>query len=564
MTKRVIGSVFFGIWLGCFTAAAQLPPDVMVDKYLLEAKMLSDEKDHRGALEAMERIVALQKEHALTLPEAFSFHYAQAALAAGAVQGAIDSVNWYLTVAGRQGQHYREALELLVKAERMLLKPDVQRAASGAAEPAIEAQPQAVPPSSPQAQKKTAAQPVVDCSKWNTKNFFQKATVENVTVCLETGADPTARTNNKRTPLHFAARYNEDPAVIEALLSAGADPMARGKWNSTPLHWAVESNGNPAVVEALLKAEADPNARNDGNSTPLHWAAESNENPAVVEALLKAGADPNVRNDEKDTPLDNAKRSKKNPAVVGVLRKAKAERERQLEAARPRRESQSSGGWAALVAGVTGAAIGAAGGLDAATATELGAAIGGSVLAGEAGGNTGGGHSPTPIGADGTSSEFDTALRNLENGCGERYRSAFSEQDHGRFYCLDAFARHCALKKGPNQKQLDALRRDFEVLRSQGQESGCPYFGVFGVTYAPGFKREAIDRAEKEARKARQEEQRRLEEQAKQAAQKRKRLIEENNARVLASDCSCIRISEEDGELTCLDGFVGMTCDIKR
>ena len=29
MTKRVIGSVFFGIWLGCFTvAAAQLPPEI--------------------------------------------------------------------------------------------------------------------------------------------------------------------------------------------------------------------------------------------------------------------------------------------------------------------------------------------------------------------------------------------------------------------------------------------------------------------------------------------------------------------------------------------------------
>ena len=40
------------------------------------------EKDHKGALETMDRIVALQKEHSLTLPEEFPFQYAKAALAA--------------------------------------------------------------------------------------------------------------------------------------------------------------------------------------------------------------------------------------------------------------------------------------------------------------------------------------------------------------------------------------------------------------------------------------------------------------------------------------------------
>ena len=120
----VIGRVCVAVWMGCFTvAAAQLPPDVMVDKYLLEAKMLSEEKDHRGDLEAMDRIVALQKEHDLTLPEAFPFHYAPTALAAGSVQATIDSANRYLTAAGREGKYYREALELLVKAERRLQEP---------------------------------------------------------------------------------------------------------------------------------------------------------------------------------------------------------------------------------------------------------------------------------------------------------------------------------------------------------------------------------------------------------------------------------------------------------
>ena len=74
----------------------------MVDKHLLQARMLSEEKDHKGALEAMGRIVALQKEHDLRLREAFPFYYAQTALAAGSLQAAIDSANQYLSETGGQ------------------------------------------------------------------------------------------------------------------------------------------------------------------------------------------------------------------------------------------------------------------------------------------------------------------------------------------------------------------------------------------------------------------------------------------------------------------------------
>ena len=131
MTLEAIARVWFGVWLGCFVAAAaELPPDVMVDKHLLQAKMLSEEKDHKGALEAMDRVVALQKEHDLTLPDEFSYQYAQTAFSAGSMQAAIDSANRYLSVAGREGKYYREALELLVKAEGKLLEPAVSREGS--------------------------------------------------------------------------------------------------------------------------------------------------------------------------------------------------------------------------------------------------------------------------------------------------------------------------------------------------------------------------------------------------------------------------------------------------
>ena len=99
----VIAAVWVIVCLGFITGfAAQLPPEILVDKYLLQATILSEEKDHKDALEAMDKIVALQKKHDLTLPEAFSFQYAQIALAAGSAQAAIASarIRPYLTLCG--------------------------------------------------------------------------------------------------------------------------------------------------------------------------------------------------------------------------------------------------------------------------------------------------------------------------------------------------------------------------------------------------------------------------------------------------------------------------------
>ena len=145
------------------------------------------------------------------------------------MQAAIDSANCYLSAAGREGKYYREALELLVKAEKKRQSPP-DSGETGTVQSEIESQTQAMPPSSPQTQKTAEAQPTVDCSTWNTREYFRKATLEDVTACLKAGGDPNARARDEnKTPLHRAAEYNENPAVIEALLKAGADVHARNK-----------------------------------------------------------------------------------------------------------------------------------------------------------------------------------------------------------------------------------------------------------------------------------------------------------------------------------------------
>ena len=115
--RRMISSVVVSVLLGAAPALAQLPPEIMVDRYLLRAERLLEAKDHEGALDMMSKIRALQNEHDLTVPEEFHFKYAQVAFSAGSLQAAVDSVNQYLAAAGREGEFYREALELLDEIE---------------------------------------------------------------------------------------------------------------------------------------------------------------------------------------------------------------------------------------------------------------------------------------------------------------------------------------------------------------------------------------------------------------------------------------------------------------
>ena len=98
-------------------AAAQLPPDIQADRYLVEAERHIGTGDHAAAKAALDRILELQAAHDLALPETFWFKHAQVAHQAGAHAEAVESVTRYLTTAGRDGEHYREALELLDRAE---------------------------------------------------------------------------------------------------------------------------------------------------------------------------------------------------------------------------------------------------------------------------------------------------------------------------------------------------------------------------------------------------------------------------------------------------------------
>ena len=109
------------------TGNVQLPPEILLDRHLLRAERLLAAGEPAAALEAMNEVLALREEHDLVLEDDFDFRYAQVAYAAGRTQTAIASLNAYLVTAGREGEFYREALELLDAAEVRLEREEAER-----------------------------------------------------------------------------------------------------------------------------------------------------------------------------------------------------------------------------------------------------------------------------------------------------------------------------------------------------------------------------------------------------------------------------------------------------
>ena len=70
---------------------------------------------------------------------------------------------------------------------------------------------------------------------------------------IEAGADVNERGPFDRTPLHNAARYHDDPALIRLLVRLGADLGVTDRWGCTPLEIARRRH-HAAAAEALETA----------------------------------------------------------------------------------------------------------------------------------------------------------------------------------------------------------------------------------------------------------------------------------------------------------------------
>ena len=107
-----------------------------------------------------------------------------------------------------------------------------------------------------------------------------------------------------RTILHRAAGWTTNPTIILLLLEAGAEPNARADDGRTPLHYGAW-NANPVVTQHLLAAGADPSAASNRGYTPLHEAT-GNESERVIKLLLDAGGNPIALSNDGWTPFHSA------------------------------------------------------------------------------------------------------------------------------------------------------------------------------------------------------------------------------------------------------------------
>ena len=364
-------------------AQRPLPPEIMADAYLLQVEQAVRDGDLNRGKTVIQKIRSLQEQHELDLEIPFYFRYARAAGALGMSHVAFDSVVKYLAAAGREGQHYGEALALMNRAKAgssrgdvsAQLSPDIVADAKIAgAEQAIRdgdvahartaiqdirALQEEHEPDLPDAfhfryaraansvdlpaqalesvmkylavsgregqhyvdalELMNRAQFGVSCRGWDTEEYFKNASLEEVTACLETGIDARANDDSGATPLHRAARYSENADVIAALLNAGVDLEARDNDERTPLHWAV-AHDNAVAVKALIGAGVNPDVRDTDSQTPLLDAAKKAENPDVIESLLNAGADKEARDSDRRTPLHLAVRSNNVVAIEALIK----------------------------------------------------------------------------------------------------------------------------------------------------------------------------------------------------------------------------------------------------
>jgi ankyrin repeat protein len=124
---------------------------------------------------------------------------------------------------------------------------------------------------------------------------------EATKLLLEAGVDPntTASGNSKETPLHLAARREDNnPQVVRLLISKGANVNAVDDSQLTPLQIAVGnsgtryrnrmSGGSLTIVQLLLEMGADVNAKS-GDSYVLEFV-DHTKDPEITSSLLKAGA----------------------------------------------------------------------------------------------------------------------------------------------------------------------------------------------------------------------------------------------------------------------------------
>ena len=113
----VFGTTVLALLIALNSRGDELPPEIQVDRLLVQAEREIEDGEHWSAVFTFERILAVCEEHGLAIPTEFWFRQAGVLYSAGLHERAVDASTRYLKEVGRDGEHYQAALEILDAAE---------------------------------------------------------------------------------------------------------------------------------------------------------------------------------------------------------------------------------------------------------------------------------------------------------------------------------------------------------------------------------------------------------------------------------------------------------------
>lgn len=119
---------------------------------------------------------------------------------------------------------------------------------------------------------------------------------------LDAGADPNSQSNDKQTPIHWAAQATSSSAGLHLLLARGAEADIVDRFQRTALIYASCNQNDESFLEPLLRGHVNINKRDCHDRTALGYAAKMNRTRTLV-CLLDHGADPYIPDHEGYTPL---------------------------------------------------------------------------------------------------------------------------------------------------------------------------------------------------------------------------------------------------------------------
>ncbi|HSK38566.1 MAG TPA: ankyrin repeat domain-containing protein [Arenibaculum sp.] len=198
------------------------------------------------------------------------------------------------------------------------LPPDYSDAESGDAGSSGQPRSAAPPPTAETLRPAPEPEPTVAANAFRTRNDMLEAIgqPDMLRAVIEAGRDLDQELPDGKTALMLAAERGRNGAV-SMLLNAGAAPNARSRNGGTALMYAA-SVGDNGSIQALIRHGGAVNAMNVDGKTALMAAAQAGHTE-TVRLLLNNGADVNTRSVQGRTALDYASESG-NGQIVTLLR----------------------------------------------------------------------------------------------------------------------------------------------------------------------------------------------------------------------------------------------------